>query len=99
MKKPKPALDPSRVLRATRPGDARPAGAPPEARLKVLAALNTPRLDDPTRVRLERAGLSVDRVIGNKVIGTAAPADLDAVRADPAVAEVETSMPLRPHAP
>jgi hypothetical protein len=87
-------MNPRDLLRATKPGDARPPGG---GRVQVLAALNVPGPDADTRRRLEGLGLHIEQVIGNKLVGTAPAEALDALRKDPAVAEVETSVRLGPH--
>ena len=81
------------ILRSTRPGDARPASG----EVDVLAALKGDGLDADTRQRLERLGLHIEQLIGNKLVGRAEAGCLDAIRADPAVSEVETSVRLKSH--
>jgi hypothetical protein len=88
------AMSPRDILNASRPGGARPPGGT----VNVLAALKGDQLDAPARQRLERLGLHIEQHIGNKLVGRAAAECLDAIRADPAVAEVETSVQLKPHA-
>lgn len=64
----------------------------------VLVGLNTRRAEADCLERLEGYGLTVDRVIGNKILGTIAGDALESLRSDPEVAEVEISSQLRPHA-
>jgi len=87
------SFEPRDFLRATRPGDAQPTGG----RVKVLAALNRGELDGPSRKRLEALGMSIDAVISNKIVGSLPAGNLQALRADPIIAEVQTSVPLHPH--
>ena len=79
------------LLRATRPGD-----AAPDDRVKVLVALRSK--GEAVRRRLEELGLSVETALRDKLIGSIAGRDLDRLRADPDVLEVETSVPLKPTA-
>jgi hypothetical protein len=90
------SLTPREILRATRPGDARPKGPEP---VNVLIALNQPRPDQACRDRLTGIGLSIKSVVDNKIVGTIPATRVDELKADPCVAEVETSVALRPHAP
>ena len=88
------SLNPRDVLRATRPGG--PTGSGP---VKVLVALRCAAADDDVRRRLEGLGMKIDAAVRNKVVGSVPATALDALRADPDVAEVEVSTALRPHAP
>ena len=87
-------MNPRDLLRSTRPGA---ASAPAGVRLKVLAALRIGKLDAATRSRLEKLGLTIHETIANKLVGAIAADKLDALKADPAVEEVETSVELRRH--
>ncbi len=72
---------------------------PSTGSVEVLIDLNLPAADDPSLERLEAYGVTVDEVIGNKVVGSL-PADrLADLRADPQVAEVELSARLKAHRP
>lgn len=86
------SMNPSDLLRAMRPD-----GAGGQERIKVLVALRRDAADPACRDRLQRLGLAVDGAVRNKLVGSIPAAQLDALRADPDVAEVEPSVPLRPH--
>jgi hypothetical protein len=64
----------------------------------VLVDLKTRTAEPDCLERLEAHGLTIDRVVGNKVLGTIKGESLESLRLDPAVAEVEISSRLRPHA-
>lgn len=66
-------------------------------RLSVLVALRAGDLDEESRARLESLGLSIEREIQNKVIGSIPAARLTDLRRDPLVAQVDVSARLRPH--
>jgi hypothetical protein len=70
----------------------------PSAPVQVLVDLTTRTVEPSCLGHLEDLGLTVSRVIGNKVLGTIAGENLAALRDDSAVAEVEISSQLRPHA-
>ena len=86
--------DPLALLRATRPGDSRPAG-----RVDLIVSLTAGAPDADARRRLEGAGFTIERVVGDKVIGSIDSNRLAALKALPQVREVETSVRLKPHAP
>jgi hypothetical protein len=66
--------------------------------IDVLVDLKTRTAEPECLEHLKKAyGLSSDRVIGNKVLGTISGDSLESLRRDPAVAEVEVSSRLRPH--
>ena len=46
--------------------------------------------------RLSEAGLTVDRTIRNKIVGSIASDRLARLKRDPAVLDVEVSVPLKP---
>jgi len=66
--------------------------------VQVLVDLKTRTAEPDCLRRLEANGLALDRVIGNKILGTIAGEALESLRADPGVADVEISSRLRPHA-
>ena len=70
-----------------------------EGHVKVLVALNSPEVSSETRAKLKAAGLEVDRVIKNKIIGSISSDRIDSLKALPEVEEVESSVRLEPHTP
>ena len=82
------------LLRSTRPGDARPGGG---GQVQVLIALKTAKLSSAARERLTALGLSIERITDNKLVASLHSDVIEALRADPDVAEVETAMPLKMH--
>ena len=67
---------------------------PPTSRVKVAVAL---RMNDPDADclnRLRSMGLSIDRIIGGKLLGSLLIADKTAIVADPDVLEVEEGAKL-----
>jgi hypothetical protein len=84
---------PRDLLRASRPG-----GAPGSGKTGVLVAVRPDPSLDVVVARLRSLGLEVEHTVGNKIIGRIDRAALGRLRADPAVAEVEVSARLRPHA-
>lgn len=70
----------------------------PSTPVQVLVDLATRTVEPGCLGHLEDLGLTVDQVIGNKVLGTIAGENLSALRDDSAVAEVEISAQLQPHA-
>ena len=70
------------------------ASGGPSDRMKVALALRAAEPDQPCLERLRSLGLSVDRVVGNKVLGSAKRADMAAIAADPDVMEVEEGSKL-----
>ena len=75
------------------------ASTSPEGHVNVLVALNSPEVSSETRAKLEAAGLEVDRVIKNKIIGSISSDKIDSLKALPEVEEVESSVRLEPHTP
>ena len=65
--------------------------------VKVLVALKSSKPDQASLDRLRALGLSIDRVVRNKVIGSIAADRLNALKKDPQVAEAELSVRLGPH--
>ena len=66
----------------------------PSDRMKVALALRTAAPDESCLKRLSALGVSVDRVVGNKVLGSVKRADIPRVAADPEVIEVEEGRKL-----
>lgn len=61
----------------------------PTERVKVAVALRSARPGRESLERLRALGLSIDRVAGNKILGSVSVADKPAVAADPEVVEIE----------
>lgn len=74
-----------------------PFQASPEDRVRVLVALAVREPDDALFQRLRDMGLAIERIIGRTVIGSILVANLQAIQADPDVAEVELSQLLERH--
>lgn len=66
--------------------------------LRVLVDLRVGEPDVDCLERLREHGLTVEKVVGNKVIGTVEGERLEELRTVPEVAEVEVPSKLRPHA-
>ena len=66
--------------------------------VKVIAALSVSEPDEACLRRLQSLGLSIDRTVENKIIGTIAAEKLSELRTDSDVQEVEVSVQLEPHA-
>jgi hypothetical protein len=83
------------ALRSTRPGDAHPPDGGP---VQVMIALRVAgAAAEQALSRLGGLGLTVERAIGSKVVGSVRSEHLDALKADPDVEEVQTSVRLAPH--
>ena len=65
--------------------------------VKVLVALHESSPDEKCLAGLKALGLTIDKVVGNKVIGSINGAALSALGKARSVAEVETSTRLGPH--
>ncbi len=63
-------------------------------RLRVAVALGVARPDEACLTRLRSLGLSIDRIVGNKVLGSVKASDKSALLADPDVVEVEVGTKL-----
>lgn len=61
----------------------------------VLVALTSPP-DDSCLARLEKIGLTVTSVVGNKLTGEIAAEDIETLEADVSVVELERSVQLEP---
>lgn len=68
-----------------------------EENLRVLVELSQRVPDEACMQRLRGAGLEVEEVIGNKVIGRIAADAVHSLEALPEVASVERSVTLKPH--
>lgn len=68
-----------------------------QGQVKILAALRTPDPDEACLNRLRGLGLTIDRVVKNKIIGSIDAEKLAALRADADVEEAELSVPLKRH--
>jgi hypothetical protein len=66
-------------------------------RVKVIIEVDAPVADEACLDRLRAHGVAIERVAENKVWGLVDPKRVDAVRADPQIAAIEESVPLRPH--
>jgi hypothetical protein len=83
---------PRDILRGSRPGRAAAAGT-----TGVIVAVRPGAEPSEVLARLRGLGLQVERTVGDKVIGRIEGANVDRLRADPAVDAVETSVRVRPH--
>jgi hypothetical protein len=83
---------PRDLLRASRPGRAASGGS-----VGVIVAVRAGEERAQVLERLRACGLQVERTVGDKIIGAIDGAQVERLRADPAVAEVETSVRVRPH--
>jgi hypothetical protein len=81
-----------RILNETSPDPSRRRGV-----VKVLVDLNVFEPDEECISRLQEMGLTINRIIKNKIIGTIHSDRLAALKADFQVNEVELSVPLEPH--
>ena len=68
-----------------------------EGTVKVIAALNVSEPDKACLHRLQSLGLSIDRTVKNKIIGSIAAENLPQLKTDSDVREVEVSVQLKPH--
>jgi hypothetical protein len=68
-----------------------------EGDVRVLVALSLRKPDEACIQRLRDAGLKVDEVIGNKVIGRIAADAARSLEALPEVTGVERPVKLKPH--
>ena len=71
---------------------------PDEAQVRVLVDLAVTAPDADTLQRLRDAGLHIDKVIQNKVIGSIERAHIPRLKQDPVVRVVEPSTQVKPHA-
>ena len=82
-------------LKAIRDRAVGSAGQP--GAVKVLVALRVSEPDASLLDRLRGLGLTIDRVIKSTVLGSVPASQMEALRGDAQVAEVEPSARLRPH--
>jgi len=68
-----------------------------DGKVKVMVALNTAEPDESSLARFRRMKFSIDRVVGNKLIGSIPENNLEKLKRDPQVSETELSVPLKTH--